>query len=44
MGFKYKLRLDNTVGIIDSDYYYDVNGDGFMNAKDSLLILKAFIG
>lgn len=22
----------------------DVNGDGFMNAKDSLLILKAFIG
>lgn len=22
LGFKYRLRLDNTVGIIDSDYYY----------------------
>ena len=25
LGFKYKLRLDNTVGIIDSDYYYADN-------------------
>ncbi len=25
LGFKYKLRLDNTVGIIDSDYYYAEN-------------------
>lgn len=25
MGFKYKLQLDNTVGVIDSDYYYSDN-------------------
>lgn len=25
LGFKYRLRLDNTVGIIDSDYYYSSN-------------------
>ena len=25
LGFKYKLSLDNTVGIIDSDYYYAEN-------------------
>ena len=25
LGFKYRLRLDNTVGIIDSDYYYAEN-------------------
>lgn len=25
LGFKYKLRLDNTVGIIDSDYFYADN-------------------
>lgn len=25
LGFKYRLRLDNTVGIIDSDYYYSDN-------------------
>lgn len=25
LGFKYRLRLDNTVGIIDSDYYYADN-------------------
>ena len=25
LGFKYKLRLDNTVGIIDSDYYQAEN-------------------
>ena len=25
LGFKYKLRLDNTVGIIDSDYYFADN-------------------
>ena len=24
-GFKYKLQLDNTVGIIDADYYYAEN-------------------
>lgn len=26
LGTKYRLRLDNTVGIIDSDYYYARNG------------------
>ena len=25
LGFKYRLRLNNTVGIIDSDYYYADN-------------------
>lgn len=25
LGFKYKLRLDNTVGVIDSDYYFSSN-------------------
>ena len=25
LGFKYKLRLDNTVGIIDSDYFHAEN-------------------
>ena len=25
LGFKYKVQLDNTVGIIDSDYYYSSN-------------------
>ena len=25
LGFKYKLKLDNTVGVIDSDYYYSDN-------------------
>lgn len=25
LGFRYRLQLDNTVGIIDSDYYYSDN-------------------
>lgn len=25
LGFKYRLQLDNTVGIVDSDYYYSEN-------------------
>ena len=25
LGFKYKLKLDNTVGVIDSDYFYSDN-------------------
>lgn len=25
LGFKYRLRLDNTVGIIDADYFYSDN-------------------
>ena len=32
LGFKYRLRLNNTVGIIDSDYYY-ANNDGHIQIK-----------
>lgn len=32
LGFKFRLRLDNTVGIIDSDYYYSDN-EGHIFAK-----------
>lgn len=32
MGFKYRLQLDNTVGVIDSDYYYSDN-EGHIFAK-----------
>ena len=32
LGFKYRLRLDNTVGIIDSDYFYSDN-EGHIFAK-----------
>ncbi len=32
LGFKYRLQLNNTVGVIDSDYYYSDN-EGHMFAK-----------
>lgn len=32
LGFKYRLQLDNTVGVIDSDYYYSDN-EGHIMAK-----------
>ena len=32
MGFKYRLQLNNTVGIFDSDYFYSDN-EGHMFAK-----------
>ena len=32
LGFKYRFQFDNTVGIIDSDYYYSDN-EGHINAK-----------
>jgi dUTP pyrophosphatase len=32
LGFKYRLQLDNTVGVIDSDYYYSDN-EGHMFVK-----------
>ena len=32
LGFKYRLQMDNTVGIIDSDYFYSDN-EGHMFAK-----------
>jgi len=32
LGFKYRAQLDNTVGIIDADYYY-ANNEGHIFAK-----------
>lgn len=32
LGFKYRLQLDNTIGVIDSDYYYSDN-EGHMWCK-----------
>ena len=32
LGFKYRLQLNNTVGIIDSDYY-DSDNEGHIFAK-----------
>ena len=32
LGFKYRLQLNNTVGIIDSDYYFSSN-EGHIQAK-----------
>lgn len=32
LGFKYRLQMDNTVGIIDSDYFYSDN-EGHIFAK-----------
>lgn len=50
LGFKYRLQLNNTVGIIDSDYYYSDN-EGHIFAKitndsneDRTLELKAGTG
>lgn len=44
LGFKYRLSLDNTVGIIDSDYYYAENeGHIFIkmtNCGDKPLIIE----
>lgn len=47
LGFKYRLQMDNTVGIIDSDYYYSDNeGHIFIkmtndNNEDKILNLTA---
>jgi len=45
LGFNYKLQLNNTVGIIDSDYYNALNeGHIFIkltNDGDKLLIVRA---
>lgn len=32
LGFKYRMQLDNTVGVIDSDYFYSDN-EGHIQAK-----------
>lgn len=33
LGFKYRLTLDNTVGIIDSDYYNNASNEGHIHCK-----------
>jgi len=47
LGFKYRLQIDNTIGVIDSDYYYSDN-EGHIFIKmtndsndDKVLELKA---
>ena len=44
LGFKYKLSLDNTVGIIDADYYGAANEGHIIikvtNHSDTMLVLK----
>lgn len=32
LGFKFRMQLDNTVGVIDSDYY-DANNEGHISLK-----------
>lgn len=34
LGFKYRIQLDNTVGVIDSDYY-DSSNEGHIMVKIS---------
>lgn len=46
LGFKYRLQLDNTVGIIDADYYNNPNNEGHIQCKmtnhsDQTIMLKA---
>ncbi|MBR2273372.1 MAG: deoxyuridine 5'-triphosphate nucleotidohydrolase [Alphaproteobacteria bacterium] len=47
LGFKYRLQMDNTMGIIDSDYYYSDNeGHIFVkmtndNRNEKVLEIKA---
>ena len=50
LGFKYRLQLDNTIGVIDSDYY-NAKNEGHIFIKitndsksDKILSLKAFEG
>ena len=46
LGFKYRLQLNNTVGIIDSDYYNNENNEGHIfiaiqNEGKETITLKA---
>ena len=47
LGFKYRLQMDNTVGVIDSDYYYSDNEGHIFAAitndsrQEKVLALKA---
>ena len=45
LGFKYRLMLDNTVGIIDADYYNNSKNEGHMfvkitNSGNKTLVVK----
>lgn len=45
LGYKYRLTLDNTVGIIDSDYYNNESNEGHISCKmtnnsDKVLYIK----
>ena len=45
LGFKYRMGLCNTVGIIDSDYYVNIDNDGHimiqvLNFGDSDVLIK----
>ncbi|MEG1581529.1 MAG: deoxyuridine 5'-triphosphate nucleotidohydrolase [Clostridia bacterium] len=33
LGFKFRLQLNNTVGIIDADYYNNINNEGHIQFK-----------
>ena len=48
LGFKYRMQLNNTVGIIDSDYYYSDNGGHIMvkftNASNTGLTINLNAG
>lgn len=33
LGFKYRLQLDNTVGVVDADYFENENNDGHIFIK-----------
>lgn len=33
LGFKYRLQLDNTIGVIDADYYNNANNEGHIWIK-----------
>ena len=46
LGFKFRMSLDNTVGIIDSDYYNNVKNEGHImlkvfNPSDKTIEIKA---
>lgn len=46
LGFKFRVRLDNTVGIIDSDYFDNDNNEGHImikltNEGDKVLAVQA---
>lgn len=46
LGFKYRLQLDNTVGVIDADYYNNPKNEGHIkikitnDSKDKILKIK----